>query len=118
MIDAVQNLASTWHVSEPAVAYRFAKEGWIPEAVVSLLFAMYRDRWQKEKQRQKDNRQPDDRGPSQYVLRRYRLGVGLLGVVRRALQDEALTHTKAAKILWIGPASISALLQEGRRTAR
>jgi Zn-dependent peptidase ImmA (M78 family) len=48
MIDAVQNLASTWHVSEPAVAYRFAKESWIPEAVLSLLFAMYRDRWQKK----------------------------------------------------------------------
>lgn len=112
--DSIQCLASTWSVSEPAVAYRFAKEGWISETILSRLFAIYRDRWQKEKQRQKDNRQPEERGPSPHVVRRFQLGAGLLNVVRRALQAEALTYTKAAKILGVGPASISALLYEKR----
>lgn len=115
---AIQSLAAMWKVSEPAVAYRFAKEGWISDAVASSLFAMYRDRWQREKQRAKDQRQPNATGPSFYVLRTFQLGAGLLGVVRRALQEEALTHTKAAKILGVGPASISALLDEGQRAAR
>jgi Zn-dependent peptidase ImmA (M78 family) len=116
--DAVRNLATIWSVSEPAVAYRFAKEEWISEPVASSLFAMYLERWRREKQREKDNRQPDDTGPGYYMLRRYRLGAGLLDVVRRALQEDILTHTRAAKILGVGPASISLLLQEERRAAR
>ena len=116
--DAVRNLATIWSVSEPAVAYRFAKEEWISEPVASSLFAMYLERWRREKQREKENRQPDDTGPGYYMLRRYRLGAGLLDVVRRALQEDILTHTRAAKILGVGPASISLLLQEERRAAR
>ena len=116
--DAIRSLAAEWNVSEPVVAYRFAKEGWIQEPTVSSLFTMYRERWRREKQRDKDNRQPDDTGPGTYVVRRYQLGAGLLGVVRRALRDEVLTHTKAAKILGVGPASISTLLHEERRAAR
>jgi Zn-dependent peptidase ImmA (M78 family) len=116
--DAVRSLATTWSVSEPAVTYRFAKEGWISEPVASSLFAMYLERWRQDKQRKKDNRQPDDTGPGYYMIRRYRLGAGLLDVVRRALQEDILTHTQAAKILGIGPASISTLLQEERRATR
>ena len=116
--DAVRNLATTWSVSEPAVAYRFAKEEWISEPVASSLFAMYLERWRREKQREKDNRQPDDTGPGYYMICRYRLGAGLLDVVRRALQDDILTDMRAAKIFGVGPASISSLLQEERRAAR
>jgi len=38
--------------------------------------------------------------------------------VRRALQDDMLTHTRAAKILGVGPASVSQLLQEERLARR
>ena len=110
--DAIRNLAEAWKVSEPAIAYRFAKEGWIERAVASSLFDMYLNRWRRERQREKDNRQPDDKGPGYYTVRRHQLGKGLLGVVRRALREEALTHTKAAKILGVGAGSISMLLQE------
>jgi Zn-dependent peptidase ImmA (M78 family)/transcriptional regulator with XRE-family HTH domain len=113
----IQSLAATWNVSEPAVAYRFAKEGWIERQVASTLFAVFAERWRQEKQRRRDNRQLDDMGPGYYTLRRYRLGAGLLGVVRRALQEETLTHTRAAKILGVGPASVSPLLHEERFAA-
>jgi hypothetical protein len=79
---------------------------------------MYLERWRREKQREKDNRQPDDAGPGYYMIRRYRLGAGLLDVVRRALQEDILTHTRAAKILGVGPASISTLLKEERGATR
>jgi Zn-dependent peptidase ImmA (M78 family) len=117
VMETVRTLATTWSISEPAVAYRFAKEGWVSEPVASSLFAMYLERWRREKQREKDNRQPDDTGPGFYMIRRYRLGAGLL-VVRRALQEDILTHTRAAKILGVGPASISTLLKEERGAAR
>jgi predicted transcriptional regulator len=47
-----------------------------------------------------------------------RVGAGLLGLVRRALQEEILTHTRAAKILGVGPASVSPLLNDDRLPVR
>lgn len=118
VMGAIQSLGSAWKVSEPAVAYRFVQKGWINRTVASQLFAIYVERWRQQKQREKENRQPDDKGPGYYTLGRFRLGAGLLGVVRRALQDDTLTHTGAAKILGVGPASVSQLLQEERLAGR
>lgn len=118
VIDAIQVVASMWKVSEPAVAYRFAEKGWVDRAAASSLFALFADRWRRERLHERENRQPDESGPGYYMIRRHRLGAGLLGIVRRALQEETLTHTRAAKILGIGPASVSALLQEERLAPR
>ena len=116
---AVTRLAGIWNVSEPAVAYRFVQEGWIARAVASSLFAMFADRWRREKEREKQHKkQPDDTGPTFYIVRRHRLGAGLLDTVRRALQEETLTYTRAAKILGVGPASVPPLLRDERRPVR
>ena len=109
---AIERIAGEWNVSEPAVAYRFARNGWIEGAIATALFKIFVDRWRLQKQRARETRQPDERGPSYYVVRRHRLGPALLGVVRRALQGETLTHTRAAKILGVSPASVGPLLQE------
>jgi Zn-dependent peptidase ImmA (M78 family) len=115
----VQSLAGTWKVSEPAVAYRLTQNGWIDRKIASQLFAMFVERWRLQKQREKETRNPDDKTrPSYYVVRRHRLGDGLLGVVRRALQDDIVSHTRAAKILGVGPASVSPLLREERAAGR
>jgi Zn-dependent peptidase ImmA (M78 family) len=112
VMGAIQGLASAWKVSEPAVAYRFVQKGWITRAVASQLFAFFVDRWRQQKQRERESRQADATGPGYYRVGRFRLGAGLLGVVRRALEDDTLTHTRAATILGVGPASVSHLLRE------
>jgi Zn-dependent peptidase ImmA (M78 family) len=108
----IERMAGIWSVSEPAVAYRFARNGWITSDNATDLFRIYAARWRSVKQRIRENRQPDERGPSYYVVRRHRLGSALLDVVRRALQGETLTHTRAAKILGVNPASVGPLLHE------
>lgn len=114
---AVERIAAVWNVSEPAVAYKFAQNGWIEGALATAIFKAFADRWRREKQRARETRNPDDQGPSYYVVRRHRLGAALLGVVRRALQGETLTHTRAAKILGVGPASVGPLLHERLQVA-
>lgn len=114
VVGAVQGIADRWHVSEPAVAYRLNRNGWISHQAASSLFALYAERWRAQKQREKAMRQPDAKGPAYYVVRRHRLGAGLLDVVRRALQEDVVSYTRAAKILGVGPASVSPLLREGR----
>ena len=79
---------------------------------------MFADRWRREKERQKQNKKPDDTGPPFYTVRRHKLGAGLLATVRRALQEETLTYTGAAKILGVGPASVPPLLREERLSER
>jgi len=112
VMSTVERIAAAWNVSEPAVAYRFARSGWITSGVATQLFTMFADRWRREKQHAREARRPNESGPSYYVVRRHRLGSALLGVVRRALQGETLTHTRAAKILGVSPTSVGPLLLE------
>jgi Zn-dependent peptidase ImmA (M78 family) len=107
------SLATLWNVSQALVAYRFARNGWITPSAASRLFALFAERWRSERRRAKATRSPNDGGgPSYYVVRRHRLGTALLGIVRRALRGEAITHTKAARILGVSAASVEQLLQE------
>jgi Zn-dependent peptidase ImmA (M78 family)/transcriptional regulator with XRE-family HTH domain len=112
-----QRISAEWNVSQPAVTYRLARNGWIAPDVAASLFTIFARRWRQDKQRTKDTREPDEGGPNYYILRRHRLGAALLNVVRRALQADALTQTRAAKILGVNPMAVGPLLQEQRRAA-
>jgi len=118
VVRTVQEIAGRWNVSEPAVAYRLNRNGWISSQIASSLFAMFAERWRAQKQHEKDMRAPDEKGPSYYVICRHRLGAGLLDVVRRALQEGAVSYTRAAKILGVGPSSVTPLLHEERAAGR
>lgn len=112
---AAARLADTWNVSEGVVTYRLFSESRISDDVAGILFRMFAERWRTEKKKRKEKE--SDSGPSYYVVRRHRLGNALLGVVRRAIQEETITHTRAAKILGVSPSSIDQLLQERIRAA-
>lgn len=111
------DIARAWNVSQGVVAYRLVRNGWISDDVARALFQAFADRWRIEKRRLKELREPEDGAPTYYIVRRNRLGQALLAVVRRALQADALTHTKAAKILGVGPSSVDTLLRERPRAA-
>ena len=111
------DIARTWNVSQGVVAYRFLLNRWITDEVATTMFRAFTGRWRAQKQRDREARGPDDTGPNYYIVRRSRLGAGLLDVVRRALQDDALTHTKAARILGVAPTAVDQLLRERPRAA-
>lgn len=114
LLRVTQSIADTWNVSQGVVTYRLFSQDQIREDVAGRLFQVFADRWRTEKQRTKE---VSEGGPTYFVVRRHRLGVALLGVVRRALQDETITHTRAAKILGVSPPSVEPLLQERIRAA-
>lgn len=111
------DIAGIWNVSQGVVTYRFLLNGWITDRLATEMFRSFAERWRAERQRAREIRGPDDRGPSPNVLRRSRLGAGLLDTVRRALQDDVLTHTKAARILGVPPGAVDQLLRERQRAA-
>ncbi len=114
-LDATRAIASRWRISEGVVAYRLTRLNKVSEQVASALFATFAARWRSQKAQEKAERDPSDDGPSYYVVKRSRLGSPLLSVVRRAVQSDALTYTKAAKILGVNPSSVAPLLQEKPR---
>jgi Zn-dependent peptidase ImmA (M78 family)/transcriptional regulator with XRE-family HTH domain len=110
-------IAQTWNVSQGAVTYRLLVNGWISDEVAGDLFRAFSTRWRAQKERDRETREPEEGGPNFYVVRRSRLGAGLLDTVRRALRDNVLTHTKAARILGVAPTAVDQLLKERQRAA-
>ena len=115
VLEATERVAHTWNVSQGLVAYRFARNGWIGPDMATRVFGHFAERWRREKQRSRESREAS--GPSYYVVRRHRLGAALINAVRRGLQGDLLTHTKAAKILGVRPANVGPLLRERLRSA-
>lgn len=108
---AIERIADTWSVSEPMVAYRFLRMGWISNAIYRQLRADYAARWRAVKAQEKAKAKEAESGPSYYVVKQHKLGNALIGVVQRTLRDNLLTHTKAAKVLGVKPSSVEPLLR-------
>jgi Zn-dependent peptidase ImmA (M78 family)/transcriptional regulator with XRE-family HTH domain len=106
-----------WNVSPAAVIYKAALLQLIEPAAAGGAFAALATRWRARRAQDRAARDPAEGGPSYYVSRRFSLGNALLDVVRRALQEDVVTHTKAAKILGVSAASVDGLLWDRPRAA-
>lgn len=119
-IDIVRNMisgtAELWSVSEAMVAYRWRRLGWIGHHVYTALLNGYRARWLAYREQRRADRSPESGGPSYYVVRQSKLGNALLGVVYRSLYDNALSHTKAAKVLGVNLSNVEPLLRQFEKT--
>ena len=107
----IEEVAKHWVVSEPLVAFRLRRMGWITASLYRELSNSYAARWSSYKASAKAANQLKEGGPSYYVLKQSRLGTSLLDVVRRTLRESRITHTKAAKVLGVNPSSVEPLLR-------
>jgi Zn-dependent peptidase ImmA (M78 family)/transcriptional regulator with XRE-family HTH domain len=107
----IEEVAKHWVVSEPLVAFRLRRMGWITASLYRDLSSSYAARWSSYKANTKAANQLKEGGPSYYVLKQSRLGAALIDVVRRTVRENRLTHTKAAKVLGVNPSSVEPLLR-------
>ena len=107
----IRSVAAAWSVSEPMVAFRFNRLGWIKPALYRELIADYATRWNATKQRDKEKAKESEGGPSYYRVKQYKLGSALLDVVRRGVRGDTMTDTKAAKVLGVKPGLVEPLLR-------
>src|ERR1035441_1497519 len=112
----IEDTAKKWNVSEPLVAFRLRRLGWISARLHHELFSKYAERWQAQKASAEAANRNKEGGPSYYVVRQYRLGDALMDVVRRTLREDRLTHTKAAKILGVKPGTVESLVRHFEKT--
>ena len=110
---AISEFAEVRRISRAMVAYKLFRGGRISRSTWAILNAHFLKEWLALKQRQGEKQRAIEGGPSYYVVRRHRVGDALLGLMRRALDEGAITYTKAGRVLGVKPTNVEPLLASG-----
>jgi len=113
----IETVAKRWLVSEPLVAFRLRRLGWISVNTYRELSSAYAGRWASTKESMRVANQLKEGGPSYYVVKQSRLGEALVDVVRRTLRENRVTHTKAARVLGVSLSSVEPLLKRYEKSS-
>ena len=92
-------------------AYRLLRVNRMDQPTFEQLQADFREQWRHRRGRHRATARESASGPSYYVVRRHRVGPGLLGFTRRMLDSGALSTTKAARILGVKPPQVGKMLR-------
>lgn len=106
-VEAIGAFAYARKVSRKMVAYNLLRASFIPIAVYGDLAARFDEDRLDFAQRAQAGGAPD-----YYVVRRHRVGTGLIRLVKRMVHEGALSSTKAGKVLGVKPTAV------GRMTER
>lgn len=98
-------------VSRTMVAYKAYRSALINRETFSQLSSKYREEWRTERERTRAKAQEQSGGPNYYAIRRHRLGDRILNLVQRMTAADALSTSKAARILGVKPRQIQPLLE-------
>ena len=112
----IEDVARQWMVSEPLIAFRLRRLGWISDSLYRNLSVYYTDRWISAREKTRIANREKEGGPNYYVLKQSRLGNFLIDVVQRNLRENRLTHTRAARVLGIHPSSVEQLLRQFQKS--
>ncbi|RYF23485.1 MAG: ImmA/IrrE family metallo-endopeptidase, partial [Oxalobacteraceae bacterium] len=107
MVAGIGVFANARKVSRKMVAYNMLKVGTID----ATLYRRLAERFDEDR-RDFPKKPTGGSGPDYYVVRRHRVGSGLVNLVNRMLAGGALTSTKAGKVLGVKPTAV------GRMTER
>ena len=111
-IERITEFANERHLSRAMVAYKLFRSGTIGRDTWLDYAAHFRKLWSEDRADQRERGREREGGPNYYVVRRHRLGHGLLNFVRRAMNDGSLTPSKAARVLGVKPRSVAPLIGE------
>ena len=92
------------------VAYQLLRAKRIDQQTFARLRAVFKDRWQQERAQQRLVTGESEGGPNYYVVRRHRIGQPLLQLTSRMVGSDALSITKAARILDVKHGLVNKLL--------
>jgi len=101
----IETFASARNLSRKMVAYNLLRSNAISSAIYkNLCDAFDAERTLEEKYREKEG------GPDYYIVRRHRVGPGLIDFVRRMVAVGVLSSIKAGKVLGVKPTAVQRLV--------
>ena len=103
-------IASEFNVSRTMVAYRAYRSSVIEQDTYVGLSNIYRQEWRDERESRRSLAREREGGPNYYVIRRHRLGSRMINLVRRMIALNALSTSKAARILGLRSRQVQPLL--------
>ena len=112
-LEQVSAFASESNVSRAMVAYKAYRSKLITHQLYRQLSAVFRRDWREERDRNRAHAREQEGGPNYYVVRRHRLGDRVLGLVGRMMAADALSTSKAARILGVKSRQVQPLLDTG-----
>lgn len=111
LVSAIEAFARPRKLSYSLVAYRLHLIGRVTREDWARLSDHFREMWRRQRVTARNiARENDAGGPNYYVIRRQKIGAGLLAFVRRRLESGDLVATQAAKILGVKARSVFPLL--------
>jgi Zn-dependent peptidase ImmA (M78 family) len=106
----ITTFAQDRNVSRAMVAYRLRLVGILSEGRWRAICQIFREEYLRDREERRARERANDSGPSYYVVRRHRVGGALLELVRRSLDEGALTPTRAGKILGVKARNVEPLV--------
>ncbi len=110
----IGEFAREHNLSRTMVTYRLLRAHRIDRRTFERLQADFREQWRQLRDRHRARARMSEGGPSYYVVRRHRVGQGLLSFTRRMVDSGALSTTKAARILGVKPAQVGKMLRPAK----
>lgn len=108
----ISDFSQARNISRALVAYRLRLAGTISDNLWRAVSKAFRDEYQRERAERRERGREAEGGPNYYVVKRQRVGPALLQLVRRTLEEGALTPTKAGMILGVRPRNVESLVAE------
>ena len=106
----IVRFAEERNLSAAMVAYRAHRTGRLTALRYRALADHFRVLWLAERGRRRAAEKERTAGPSFYTIRRHRLGKRLPALVRRMMRTDALSTTRAARVLDVGARQVAQLL--------
>lgn len=106
----IVRFAEERNLSAAMVAYRAHRTGRLTALRYRALADHFRALWLAERGRRRAAEKERTAGPSFYTIRRHRLGKRLPALVRRMMRTDALSTTRAARVLDVGARQVAQLL--------
>ena len=106
----IADLASNYRLSRQLVAYRLFRAGIIEEPRWKQLRAAFRAEWLAQRDHDREAAASREGGPNYFIIRRHRVGGGLIRVTAQLLNAGAVTTAKAGRILGVRPSNVGPLI--------
>ncbi len=114
VLEQVSAFANESNVSRAMVAYKAFRSQLISRELYLQLSDAFRRQWREERDRNRAHAREQEGGPNYYAVRRHRLGDRIMGLVGRMMAANALSTSKAARILGVKSRQVQRLLYSDR----
>ena len=118
ILERVSTFANESNVSRAMVAYKAYRSRLITQELFRRLNSVFRQQWREERERNRVQAREQETRLDYYTVRRHRLGDRIVGLVGRMMAADALSTSKAARILGVKPRQVQPLLDTGARYGR